>query len=203
MSEHSPRKSPSLAEQIRRSTGLNPARCYQCGKCSAGCPMAEEMGGMPPHAILRLVQLDRHERVLGSEAIWLCLTCETCSTRCPNEVDPARIIDALRELALRRDPAAPPRAIRGFHRAFLGQIRANGRLFEAGLVAGYKLRTGDLFSDVASAPVMLLKGKLALLPKRIEGLDEVRRIFDACERAAVAGPDDGEEHPAGDAVHHG
>jgi heterodisulfide reductase subunit C len=170
-----------IGHEIEHLTGLHPARCYQCGKCSAGCPMAEEMD-LRPHEVIRLLQLDRRERVLASEAIWLCLTCETCTTRCPNGFDPARIVDALREIALREEAAGVPRRIRAFHDAFLKQIRRNGRVFELGLVAGFKLRSGALFDDVGSFPGMLARGKLALWPNRIEGIRDLRRIFDACVR---------------------
>lgn len=174
----------SLPRELARATGLNIAACYQCGKCSAGCPMAEEMP-LKPHQMLRLAQLDRRERLLRDDSPWLCVGCETCTARCPNRVDPARLIDGLRELAHRTDPAAAPRRIRAFHHAFLDQIRSHGRVFELGLVAGYKLRTGALLEDALAAPGMFLRGKLALRPHDIDGRDEVRRIFDACEAAAA------------------
>ena len=176
---------PSLAAELKRTTGLNVAACYQCGKCSAGCPMAEEMA-LKPHQLLRLAQLDQREKLLGEASLWLCATCETCSARCPNEVDPARLIDGLRELVFRADPAKAPRRIRAFHQAFLEQIKSHGRVFEFGLVFDYKLRTGALFDDVLNAPGMYLRGKLALSPCNIEGRDEVRGIFAACAKSAQA-----------------
>jgi len=178
VSAPAPHAASTLAAEVRRATGLNPARCYQCGKCSAGCPMAEETT-LRPHDVLRLVNLDRRERLFADPSIWLCLTCETCSTRCPNEVEPARVIDAVRELALRAD-VQPPRPVRAFHASFLKQIRRSGRVFEFGLIAGYKLRSGQLFADVTAAPGMLKRGKLALTPRRIAGVEDVRRIFAAC-----------------------
>jgi heterodisulfide reductase subunit C2 len=171
-------KSRTLADDLFTETGLNAAKCYQCGKCSAGCPMAEEMP-LSPHQIIRMVQLDRRKRLMEDESIWLCLTCEMCTSRCPNQFDPARFIDALREIALKEN-AETPRKIRAFHKSFLDQIRMHGRLFEFGLIAEYKLRSGALFDDVAAAPGMISKGKLAFAPHRIDGTDEIRRIFDAC-----------------------
>jgi heterodisulfide reductase subunit C2 len=179
VSDHAASSDGSLAAQLARQTGLNVAACYQCGKCSAGCPMAEEMP-LKPHQMLRLAQLDLSEKLLADESLWLCLTCETCTARCPNEVDPARIIDGLRELALRKEPASAPRRIIALHRSMLEQIESHGRVFELGAIVAYKLRTGTYFNDALSAPGMYLRGKLALLPKSIEGRDEVRRIFEAC-----------------------
>ncbi len=175
----------SLSADIRRRTGLNAARCYQCGKCSAGCPMAVETT-LRPHDIVRMVARDERERLLADDSVWFCLTCETCSARCPNQVDPARIVDAVREIAREDDPRHAPRPVRAFHQAFLGQIRRNGRVHEIGLTADYKLRSRDLLSDVTAAPGMFLRGKLPIRPARIEGTEDVRRIFARC----LAGEDE-------------
>lgn len=173
----------TLAAEIRKRTGLNVARCYQCGKCSAGCPMVGEMG-QRPHDIMRLVVRNERDRLIRDESIWLCLTCETCTTRCPNECDPARVIDALREIALEAGEHLP-RTIKAFHKSFLAQIRAHGRMFEFGLIAAYKMRSGALFQDVSAAPGMLSRGKLSLVPHNIKGIKEIRRIFDRCMASTV------------------
>ena len=141
--------------------------------------MASEMD-LKTHEIIRLLQLDLGERLLSSEAIWLCLTCETCTTRCPNKFDPAAVIDALREMALKDAASRVPKRISAFHAAFLDQIRTHGRVFEFGLVAAYKLRGGALFADVEAVPSMLSRGKLSLKPKKIRGIRDLRRIFEQC-----------------------
>lgn len=182
----------TLADKVRDLTGLNPAKCYQCGKCSAGCPMAEETD-LRPHDVMRMVVRDQADRLLADESIWLCLTCETCTSRCPNGCDPARTMDALRELAVARDPKSAPRAIRAFHKSFLGQIEATGRMAEVGLIAKYKLRSGHLFADVDAAPGMMARGKLPLLPHKIDGIDDVRRIFQFCRDVAHDHGGNGEE----------
>ena len=173
----------SARAEMKERTGRNTSRCYQCGKCSAGCPMAGETS-LRPHDVMRLVNLDQRERLLTNESIWLCLTCETCTERCPNGCDPARTIDALREMALEASPGSAPRPVLAFHRSFLDQIRLTGRSFELGLVAEYKLRTGALLQDVASVPGLVARGKLGFIPHPIEGVKDVRRIFEACEEAA-------------------
>jgi heterodisulfide reductase subunit C len=143
--------------------------------------MAEEMP-LGPHEMIRLVQLDRRQQLLRDESLWLCLTCETCTTRCPNQVDPARLIDALREIALgESDPAVGGR-LAAFHRSFLDQVRSHGRVFELGMLISYKLRTGALFDDMALGPATLVRGKLKLRPTTIAGAEDVARIFAACEQ---------------------
>jgi heterodisulfide reductase subunit C len=169
----------TLAAEVLEATGINAASCYQCGKCSAGCPMASE-SDLRPHHVIGLVVQDRRDEALTDESIWLCLTCETCSARCPNACDPARVIDALREISVDSGVADMPRAIHAFHKAFLEQIRTNGRLHEFGMVMEYKLRSGDLMKDVTNAPAMLSRGKLSLRGERIDGVAEIRRIFEKC-----------------------
>jgi heterodisulfide reductase subunit C len=169
----------TLATEIEAATGVNPATCYPCGKCSAGCPMASD-SDLRPHQVMRRVVYAARERALRDESIWLCLTCETCSTRCPNNCDPARVIDAVREIAFESGQAVMPRNIGAFHKAFLEQIRSNGRLHEVGLVMDYKLKTGDLMKDVTNAPGMFTRGKLGLRAHRIDGVNEVKRIFEQC-----------------------
>ena len=170
----------TLKADIQAATGINVSRCYQCGKCSAGCPMASE-SELRPHNVIRLAMQNRRDEALHGEAIWLCLTCESCTARCPNACDPARVIDALREM----QPASRRRTTRRVTSppstsAFLEQIRTNGRLHEMGMVVEYKLRSGDLMKDVTNAPAMVTRGKLSLRPDRISGVDEMKRIFEKC-----------------------
>jgi heterodisulfide reductase subunit C len=183
--EHQPPDNgETLLEVVQRRTGRNPAACYQCGKCSAGCPMAEETS-LRPHDVMRLILRDDREGLFAGESIWICLTCETCTARCPNDCDPARVMDALREL----EPASASLRIRAFHQAFLDQVKSHGRLFEVGLVIQYKLRTGTLLQDVAAIPGMFRRGKLNLLPHRTRDVADVRRIFSACTAAAEEEPE--------------
>jgi heterodisulfide reductase subunit C len=199
------RHARTLAREIEEQTGLAAARCYQCGKCSAGCPMATE-SPLRPHEMVRLVQLDRRERLLTSEAPWLCLGCETCTARCPNGFDPALMVDAVREIVWRGCPESVPRPLRAFHAAFLDQIRSHGRVFELGLVASYKLRSGKLFDDVLTVPGLLRRGKLGFVPQRVTNTAEMDRIFARCEAERVGhGPGEptrpDEETPELEAAH--
>ena len=180
--ERSTKAPETLASYIRRTTAINVARCYQCGKCSAGCPMGGEMK-LPPHDLMRYAIAGDRERLFNDDSLWLCLTCETCSARCPNDVDPARVIDALRELAALEGAGHGPRNVAAFHKSFLEQIRMTGRLSEVGLIMQYKMRSGALFQDVAVVPSMLERGKLPLVPSRIRGHAEIKSIMAACARA--------------------
>jgi len=162
--------------EVQENGAKDPALCYQCGKCTAGCPIAYAMD-YPPHQIMRGVQLGMRDVVLTSRTIWLCAACETCSTRCPQEVDPAGVMDALRHIAYAEGIRSPEAEVPLFHRIFLESVKRFGRLFEALMIGAYNVFSGHLTKDVGMAPVMLLKGKLSLLPPRIKGGKELRRMF--------------------------
>lgn len=151
-----------LAETIQQATGQNVFLCYQCVKCSSGCPLAEHMD-LLPNQVMRSVQLD-DAGVLGSKTIWLCASCQTCTTRCPQELDIAGIMDALRIEAKRQGlpPALP--AVDKFSRLFLQNIGLLGRLYEVGLMAGLNLVTGQPLKDMDMGLEMLKRGKLKLIP---------------------------------------
>lgn len=158
----------SLARVVKNATGVSVQRCYQCGKCSAGCPAASEMDD-PPSVLLRLLQSDTETadvRVLRSYAIWLCLMCHECVARCPMEVDLPRIMDALRAESMRQKLVHPrARDILAFHKSFINNIRLFGRMWEIGVFGEYKLRTRHFWQDLVLAPSMIRKGKLSLLPE--------------------------------------
>ena len=149
--------------------------CYQCGKCTAGCPTAFAMD-YPPNQILRAIQLGMRDTVLSSKAIWLCASCETCGTRCPQDVDFARVADALRHIAYAEGIKSPEEDIPLFHRIFLGNVRQFGRQFEMGMAALYNLLSGHFLKDLVMAPKLLLKGKLPLFPSS-EGRRGMRELF--------------------------
>lgn len=162
---------------LEKLSKLKLADCYQCGKCSAGCPQASVMD-LGPTKLIRLSQLGMKEKVMQSNTIWLCVSCETCGTRCPKEFNPAHLINAIRELAIEEDygKGVEPNIVT-FHSAFLNDVEKNGRLSEFGLVGQYKLRTGNLFEDIDLAPKMFSKGKLKLFPHKVKNIEAVKKIF--------------------------
>ncbi len=183
MSSHSNAKHKermTLADEIEELTGINPLKCYQCGKCSAGCPVRIFMK-VSPNKVVRLVQLGLDDEALKSETIWMCAGCLTCSTRCPQNFDLAKFMDALKEIAIKKG-VITRKDILKFHKAFLKQIEANGKAFEFGLIRDYKLATFNLFQDMDIAPEMFFKGKIKLFPHKIKNRDAIKKIFDKANK---------------------
>ena len=165
-----------LLARVESRSGEKVSLCYQCRKCTNGCPLAFAMDVMP-NQVMRMIQLGLEEELFRSKTIWVCASCQTCTTRCPNDIDIAHLVDTLRQLSLEAGvPPAEPKVVK-FHNAFLDSLRRNGRVFELGMVGQYKLTTGDLFSDTKMAWEMLKRGKLKFLPARIKAKQEVRDMF--------------------------
>ena len=169
-----------LHSVMKQNTGVDVLKCYQCGKCSAGCPLTSEMDYAPSYLMRMLQTCDPslEEKVLGSLTIWLCLSCEMCYSRCPMSIEIPKVMDFLREKAVTEKKTNPKaKEITAFHKAFLNSIEQTGRLYELGLIMDYKTRVFNLFQDVTLAPSMFAKGKLHLLPGRISDRKGMSSIF--------------------------
>ncbi len=174
----------AFLREVERRSGTLVSACYQCHKCSTGCPTAAEMDLLSSQ-VMRMIQLGAEE-VLESQSIWMCASCEACTTRCPMEIDIAAVMDALRMMAVERKVGIPDARGEQFHRSFLKSVRRHGRVWELGMLAAYKLRSRDVLKDVDKAPKMLAKGKLALRPKRSGSVGEVKEVFRRAEQEEKA-----------------
>jgi len=172
---------PSFLEEVKKRSGEDPNLCYQCLKCTAGCPTAPYMD-IRPNNIIRMIQMGMKREVLGSRAIWLCVSCETCGTRCPNEIDIGVLMDTLREMAIEEGIPAQEKNIFLLHEAFVQSIRRGGRVHEATMLIDYKLRSKDFMTDLMPGLKLFLKGKIPLFPSFIKGRDELQRIFEKCTK---------------------
>jgi heterodisulfide reductase subunit C len=171
----------SFLEEAMKKSGENLSLCYQCLKCTAGCPTAPYMD-IRPNNIIRMIQMGMKDAVLRSHAIWLCVSCETCGTRCPNEIDIGVLMDTLREMAIEEKVPAAEKNIHLLHEAFVQSIRRGGRVHEATMLIDYKLRSRDFFTDLGPGMKLFVKGKIPLLPEFIKGRKDIQRIFDRCTK---------------------
>ena len=177
-----------FSDEIRKERQIAVTDCYQCAKCSAGCPLTFAMDFLP-HEIIRLSGLGQEEMVLGSKTIWVCSACETCTTRCPNDIDIAGVMDFLKERSVRSGRSVSQKSVLAFHKAFLEDVRlSGGRLNESLLLGLYMLRsgeglrkfkTGGLKEDVKLGLQMFKKGRLSVKPpQKVQVLDEIKNLFE-------------------------
>ena len=95
------KKMTDLCDEVQRISGVNPRKCMRCGKCSATCPSYDEME-YHPHQFVYMVETGNIEPLLKSDSLYKCLTCFACVDRCPREVEPAKLVEALRLVMERR-----------------------------------------------------------------------------------------------------
>lgn len=165
--------------EVEKLSGQKLANCYQCHKCTAGCPAAYTMD-LGPGRIMRLVQLGQEERVLTSNTIWVCASCLTCTTRCPQEIDVARVMDTLRILA-RKKGFKGDKDVPLFNEVFLANLRAHGRIFEPTMLAWYNLKSRHFLKDALKGPVMFFRGKLPMFPHEVREKASIERLFSKAE----------------------
>ena len=179
-------------EQVEQASGIRVSACYQCKKCTNGCPVTFAMD-IYPDQVIRLVQMGQKQAVLNCSTVWVCSACETCTTRCPNEIDIAGVMDYLKEQALKSGVDLPQPRTYAFHRVFLDDIRRRGRVFEGGLLPRYLLQSGEMWrklrtleftDDLGLAYGMLRRGRMPFRPRGIStsGQAEIQRLLAKSEK---------------------
>jgi heterodisulfide reductase subunit C2 len=174
--------------QISRKTIENLSKqqistCYQCQKCTNGCPMTFAMDILP-HQVIHKIQTGTIDELINSDTIWVCATCETCTARCPNEIDIAHVMDTLRHLSVKRGVKPSQKQAPIFHNAFMSNIKNLGRMHEMTVALDFTLKsTGfkGLLQQSKYGMNMVFKGKMKLIPRRWSSAGELKIIFKAAE----------------------
>lgn len=159
---------PEFSRLVEKQSGQKISACYQCGKCTAGCPANPFMDGGPRWA-LRAIQLGLKDEVLDSLTPWMCLFCATCSARCPAGIEIHQVMETLRLMVLAEGRRPARREVELFHRLFLRQVGSLGRVYELGLAGAFNLLSGHPLQNLSLLPYLLSRGKLPLLPKGSQG----------------------------------
>lgn len=175
-----------FVKKVESLSGSSVRRCFQCGKCSAGCPMSSFMEH-PPNRIVRLLQLGQGDRILAGRSIWYCASCETCSTRCPNKVDLAAIMDALRKLSWDANGPSKESYVQLANRLFIDNIRTYGRQYELRLGAAFNLKSGQFLKDLLLGPKLISKGKLKMFHSKNRNIAQIEAIFNRIEEMRKKG----------------
>jgi heterodisulfide reductase subunit C2 len=169
-------KSFKLSNAVEAVGGIDVSYCYQCGKCSTGCPVAYEMD-LTPTQLMHAIQLGLKDLVYKSKTMWLCASCLTCSTRCPQDVDIAEALDSVK-IMMQRDGKRPkmPGVLKLF-RSMTWNMKFFGRMHDLSMAAVYKLLALNISKeDMIMFFKMLRNGKFKIFPK-FKSSFAVRRIF--------------------------
>ncbi|MBN1304653.1 MAG: 4Fe-4S dicluster domain-containing protein [Anaerolineales bacterium] len=168
---------PGLANRIQEELGQNVYLCYQCVRCTGGCPMAGYFDWQP-NQIMRALQLGQEEIALNAKTPWLCASCQTCTTRCPQGLDITAIMAFLTREALQRGikPSVPEVNIT--NQAFEREVKLWGRSFELGLMAEIMLRTGKITDDLSLGVKVISKNKMPFLPSFSHPPKKVKPVTD-------------------------
>lgn len=168
-------------DAIAAEAGVDLKDCYQCGKCTAGCPMAHGMDLMP-REVVRLLQLGAVDEVLNAKTPWICAQCEVCSTRCPQNVDICSLMRAVR-LNARAAGITPVREAEIFEGEFISSVSKHGVSNEQYLAAWFNLKSGHLMQDMGNAVRMLSRGLVGVATHNTQGREDVRALIERADAA--------------------
>lgn len=183
-----PTKAKQLSEEFLRSVYALPQgerirECIQCGTCSASCPSSAAME-YGPRKIIAALRAGMLDRVLDSRTVWLCVSCYSCTVRCPAGIPFTDVMYELKRLevdkGLSKDASGASMA-----KAFAETVDRHGRNHEPELLRRYYLRT-SLWKALAQIPLaikLLLRGRLEMFPRKIKGLDGLRNMMAAIEES--------------------
>lgn len=168
-----------LLMEIERITGTPAGECYQCGKCTGGCPVCGEHDG-GPREVMRLVQLGCREEVFRMAAAWRCVGCLTCGCRCPLGIEVPKIMDAVRQMARREGVRLKEGSMKmnSFIEAFLDGVLDYGRLYEPTMMVEYNINSGYLLTNMHKGAIFLARRKLTAWPVRVKKIGRLRRMFE-------------------------
>lgn len=152
--------------------------CIQCGVCTGSCPTANQWD-YPPRRVIAMVRAGLRDELLSSNSMWFCVSCYTCTVRCPRDIKPADIMHALEVIAIRSGKSTKRSNTPIMYRCFVDSARSNGRVYELGMMIKLFLKTNPL-AALKLAPVgmgLFFHKRLPLSPSRIKGMDGLKAIL--------------------------
>ena len=185
-----PELSKPLVEEVMERSGQNLLACYQCRRCAAGCPVGDQTG-VTPDRLIRMVLLGEKDEAMNNLLVWKCVACYTCGTRCPNNIQTARINETLKQMAKEAhlEPLTPK--IAEFHSAFMVSTSHFGRFNELEFMgiyeaksAGSEMKRGGMkaiFEEMKNQAKlgysMMKKRRMHFGFEKVKGLPEVKRLY--------------------------
>lgn len=134
-----PELSKTLLQEVMDRSGQNLLACYQCRRCAAGCPVGDETG-VTPDRLIRMILFNEKDDAFNNLLVWKCVACYTCGTRCPNNIQTARINETLKQMSKEAhiEPLNPK--VAALHDAFLTSVSHFGRVNELEFMGLYEIR---------------------------------------------------------------
>ena len=185
-----PELSKPLVEEVMERSGQNLLACYQCRRCAAGCPVGDQTG-VTPDRLIRMVLVGEKDEAMNNLLVWKCVACYTCGTRCPNNIQTARINETLKQMAKEAhlEPLTPK--IAEFHSAFMVSTSHFGRFNELEFMgiyeaksAGSEMKRGGMkaiFEEMKNQAKlgysMMKKRRMHFGFEKVKGLPEVKRLY--------------------------
>ena len=186
-----------LVKEVMERSDQNLLACYQCRRCAAGCPVGEETGYVTPDRLIRMVTLGDRESALSNQLVWRCVSCYTCGTRCPNDIQTARLTETIKKMAkeARLEPLKPK--VAHFHDIYVKAAVRWGRINEMEFMNFYQLKNilKDLkemkFKTIYHEVTGMTKlGLTMLMQKRLhfgfqsaKGRGEIKRLYKKAKRS--------------------
>ncbi|HXX58612.1 MAG TPA: 4Fe-4S dicluster domain-containing protein [Thermodesulfovibrionales bacterium] len=180
-----------LAEEIMERSGQNLLACYQCRRCAAGCPVGDETEGVTPDRLIRMILLGEKAEALNNLLVWKCVACYTCGTRCPNDIQTARITETLKQMSKEGhiEPLTPK--VAAFHDAFLTSTAHFGRVNELEFMGIYEMKTAkselkrggwkaileEMMSQAKLGLSMMKNKRMHFGLDKVRGLPEVKALY--------------------------
>ncbi len=184
------KEASTLAEEVMERSSQNLTACYQCRRCAAGCPVADTTGTTPDR-LIRMILMGDRKGALENQLVWQCVSCYTCGTRCPNQIQTARITETLKKMAKeeQRTPLSPN--IKAFHDAFCTAARHFGRVNEAEFMGLYEMKNTlrdlsgfrflkiyrEMKTQALLGLTMTKKGRMHFGLERVKGNRELKRLY--------------------------
>jgi len=175
----------AAAREIEDRFGAEVALCYQCKRCTAGCPVVDSME-FRPHQMVRLVRLGAVDRPVASDAIWNCVGCYACTTRCPQNVPVTELIYSLKNAALREGKTPKRAPVPAFLNAFADTVKRHGRDNELEMLVRYFLSTDPraALSQASTGMTLMRQGRLPLWGHRVRGWKAIKGLLRKARRKA-------------------
>ncbi len=185
-----PGLSKPLLDEVMERSGQNLLACYQCRRCAAGCPVGDETG-VTPDRLIRMILLGEKDEALSNLLVWKCVACYTCGTRCPNNIQTARINETLKQMSKEAhlEPLSP--SIAAFHEACTRSTSHLGRVNELEFMGLYEMKnTADMIkrgdwkatveemkSQARLGMSMVKKRRMHFGVEKVKGLSEIKGIY--------------------------